>query len=380
MQHKMNYAYDFQSSTLVNRPAPPKAFKGFTHQRPRQQQPRPFDPEELSRRLYLVIAEQKAQAEKRRRFKADAARSGTSSRRPVNVEEKARRRTSAKAERPSKHDDRPHPPRIDSNGSDRSFVERAKRASSKKAKDTDTTGFFDSDGHYIPQVAASQFARTTLGDIVSEPDKGLIHKLSRKAVKYHMQGPTAAREVTDAPPCEQAKALRRAQSTRERNYERNQFQHPTSLLPLDEAAVFDAPVIDEKQMKASRRKSTGSFLGKSDPVRHSAEYPPIMTILEKQPTYDHCEVIGNPDEHRVDWSQSDEANRHSRPESPVVRKQDSRWPLRVRLGSFNKHAKDEKATLPASGADENGVAVVESPTSPKSPKSPKSGFFARFKR
>ena len=304
------------TSNLVKRPPPPK---GYSQKRPRGQYPRPFDPDELTRRLYIVLAEQKAHAEQKRRFKAETARSGTLARPPANAQEKSRRRVTLMEDAPR---------RKDSHAAGHGSGERPKRSSSRKTKEADVpaphTEVFGPDGHYIPQVAAAQFARTTLGDAASEQDKSLVHKLSRKAMKYHMQGSNVAREVTDAPPCEQAKALRRAQSTRERNYERNQFQHPGSLHPLDEAAAFDGPVVDEKQLKASRRKSTGSFLGRSDPVRHSSELPPIMSVLEKEEGYDHCEVVGDPDEHRVDWSQRDEANRQPTSESPTLRKPESR--------------------------------------------------------
>ena len=48
------------------------------------------------------------------------------------------------------------------------------------------------DGHsssyrHIPQVAASQFARTTT--VESPTDRLLVHKLSKKAMKFHMEVP-----------------------------------------------------------------------------------------------------------------------------------------------------------------------------------------------
>ena len=118
------------------------------------------------------------------------------------------------------------------------------------------------------------------------------------------------------------------------------------------------------------------------------------TSSENQSAPSHSDILpANPDEHRVDWTQSDEAailqqkqqqqqQQESHPQLPqqsqkstsgpnVLRKAESKWALRTRLGSFSK--KGDKLPSPTEEKD------VGSPERPKSP-TKAGGLFSRFKR
>ncbi|OAR05179.1 hypothetical protein LLEC1_07390, partial [Akanthomyces lecanii] len=259
----MNYAHNFQATHLVHRPAktsianlkPPKP-KAASHARG-------LDADELTRRLQFVIAERKAHDDKKRRPLVV-----TPSSRPFRTQE-----TSSEV-----------------------------KAALEEQLSADPAA---SDGPYVPRVAATQFADTTIGD--SPPDKSHIHKLSRAALKYHMDGVNgdlhvASTAVPGAAPIEQAKALRRAQTLRERNYDRNQFQASSMPENLDPAilsrrrSIFAAHTSEEKRLRDSRRKSTGSVLG-------TDASPPDPIFL---PPINSTDLAAIAEAHRVDWTQSDE--------------------------------------------------------------------------
>ena len=372
-------------------PKMPRATVPKPKTRPSQSQP--FDPDELSRKLYTVLAEQKAYAERKRRAKAkaEADRRVSEQRKTAtardSVHSKATSSQSGKEDSPSSKTSASRPKSGDLHSSKHSH-RHASDGKSQKSESTNSTTT-DADGgattyRHIPQVAASQFSRTTKSE---EPvDKHLVHRLSRSAMKFHLDGPNASREMADvgpeSSPCEQAKALRRAQSVRERLYERNQFQHPSALhttLESDEHAVnpsqgrsFDAQIrprwIDHSDEKASRRISTGTFFGWDINQRFSGGFDGAA-VSEKPELSDHYELAAHPEEHRVDWTQSDETvPRQTATAAP--RKQESRWALKSRIVNFNRHSKEEKAA----------AAPLQKVASDESSKWSKSGFFARFKR
>jgi hypothetical protein len=113
---------------------------------------------------------------------------------------------------------------------------------------------------------------------------------------------------------------------------------------------------EHQQQGAARRMSTGDLL-----AENQLSYPANGLTQEDL-------------EHRVDWTQSDEPQPQHRPRiTPLLRKPDSRWTLRGRLGSFTKQGKEEKALL---HPDKAGFSAMTADM----PKSPVAGFFARFKR
>ncbi|OAQ74308.1 nucleic acid binding protein NABP domain-containing protein [Pochonia chlamydosporia 170] len=354
--------------------------------RPAQSQP--VDAEELTRRLFTVLAEQKASSERKRRARAEADRLA---KRAAAAKQKKTKEPTPPA---SKHGDKPgSSPRQKSDTKPARPVESPpkdslKRSGSKKslssgAKNSEEERSHAPSYHHVPQVAATQFALTTTAEPPAE--KGPVHKLSRIAMKFHLDGPNASREIrtTDpkAPPYQQAKALRRAQSMREQQYERNHIHKP---LPTtlegdggsDDLAghqAFQSQLrlgLDRDEVKDARRRSTGSILRR-------CETPPVEVFDLGNALFSSPRpaMIGAPAEHRVDWTQSDEAvavkavniPQHSHQE---LRKTESKWTLRGRLGSFGRHSKDEKLPSP----------TEEKLPQDLSPKSPISGFFSRFKR
>ncbi|KHN95862.1 uncharacterized protein MAM_06224 [Metarhizium album ARSEF 1941] len=237
---------------------------------------------------------------------------------------------------------------------------------------------------HVPQFAASQFTLTTT--VESPAEKGPVYKLSKAAMKFHLGGPNGGRETRTkgpkAPSCEQIKALKTAQSTRERQDGRNQVHQPLPTAfevgmishNLPNRSSFHANSRlkgDRDRVKNFRRKSTGSILGQHDaPPIDILELADVLFFSPIRPV-----ATGAPGEHRVDWTQSDEAMAARainipQQSQPKLRKPESRWALRGRLGSFGRHSKDDKPLSPP---------YQKSPQD-LSPKSPISGFFSRFKR
>ncbi|KAJ6784172.1 hypothetical protein PWT90_09263 [Aphanocladium album] len=364
----MNYAYDFHAAQMVHRPAK----KAVDDLKPPKRKAAPhrsaLDAEDLTRRLQFVIAERKAYDEKKRKSRVVSLSSKPFRPKETSEEKSLRRKTTA-LDSKDKRKSRVGEP------TESSLAVRFRRRASKAALDgQQTPDRITSPGPYVPQNAASQFADTTIGD--SPPDKHQIHKLSRAAVKYHMDGVNGDSQVVSSTfngvaPIELARALRRAQSLREKNYDRNQFQAASSMpdnldpviLPphLKRRSIHAAQNSEEKQSRASRRKSTGSFLGSDPSPKCSVFLPPLNTT----------DLAALAEAHRVDWTQSDEvrATTPPRPKSASPAhstKGESKWKLRGRLNSFHKN-KDEKSPSPP--AD-----FVEMP------KSPIASLFARFKR
>ncbi|KAI9158381.1 hypothetical protein HJFPF1_06375 [Paramyrothecium foliicola] len=356
----------------------PPASKPKPKSRPSQTQP--FDPEELSRKLYAVLADQKAYAERKKRAKAkaEADRRALVARKAVDT----RAGNSDKASLPRKKNEDASTQTPTSRHDSRRSQDGRTQTKSPNPDDVPST---EAQGYrHIPQVAASQFARTTKAEDASE--KQVVHRLSRPAMKFHLEGPNASREMADVrpetAPIEQAKALRRAQSMRERLYERNQFQHASTLqatLEADEqlgnapqCRSFDGQKrprwVENGDDTASRRISTGAFLWWEPNKRFSGGFDGVV-LAERPESGDYYELAAQVNEHRVDWTQSDETA-PIKTIVPAPRKQESRWNLRGRMVNFHKHGKDDKQS----------VLSTDKTVSDDSSRSSRSGFFARFKR
>ncbi|KAL8365036.1 hypothetical protein RB595_004039 [Gaeumannomyces hyphopodioides] len=345
----------------------------------------PVDPDELSRRLHLVLADQKAYAERKKRAaKAEAAAakssrsppppaagkeqssSGSSSRglvirKSMSILDKAKRKTSRVALR----EPRPHP---------------------------DEAGR----GPYVPREAAAQFALTTTATNMSGGGGGLTHKLSRNALKFHLE---ADHVDPNAPPAEQTKALRRAQSRREQLHERNQFQRTRILEEAAEAdedreqaahqirshrhtftgALGGGPDHhhqNNQQNQKNRRSSTGDFLEyrekDSGDSRHALPMPPASPGRREDSPPPKYYPSQDAVEHRVDWTQSDETKPIQRARTvPLLKRPSSIWTLRGRFGNKgSKHSRGEKEVAIDGAIDE----------APELSKPSKVGFFSRFRR
>lgn len=241
----------------------------------------PPDPEDLRRRLYIVLSEQNAQREARRLRAEKASNGALDPPRSVSAAAgdvgiavtsvhtarssaalfEARTRAAATAAAAPGLRVVIAPPRADANSARRGSqgasnqekslrradskmdgatgakdVKRSKSLQTKKLRTKESAEQLPAEPyHHVPQVAAQQFARTATAN-ASLSDMSNVHPLSRQALKFHIEGSAAERTELESSktPAEQNRALRRAQSTRERLQERNQFQ--------DDAPLFAASV------------------------------------------------------------------------------------------------------------------------------------------
>ncbi|CRK18434.1 hypothetical protein HYQ45_005725 [Verticillium longisporum] len=380
----MNYPPQDQPGSAKSRLLRPTQTTGRPKPRPSQQpsRPVPFDPEDLSRRLSIVLAQQKAHAERRRAPKTDSTRHP----------------------KPALS----HPAASSSRPQDAFFTGAATKKSSqppKAAKAVDSTSppLQDENGSYIPRVAATQFARTTTAADMAHQD--LAHMFSRRAInttRSHRSGtdpgvamPPIPRQhpltvaapstmtsadLTPSHPVRTRSGARKTHAPHDRTHDRQHSQmlqrnrileaaaaageagdlqgrYPqrhTIEGPIAMAAVGGAQATEEQLHgdDAARRVSTGDLLGRPHLNEKGA------AAADDEPEVPPHDV----NEHRVDWTQSDE--RPKTRSTPLLRKADSIWTLRGRLGSLGKNARDDKGTPAGEG---------------ESLKSPRAGFFARFK-
>ncbi|KAL9949159.1 hypothetical protein ACHAQF_001232 [Verticillium nonalfalfae] len=384
----MNYPLQDQPGSAKSRLLRPTQTTGRPKPRLPQQpsQPVPFDPEDLSRRLSIVLAQQKAHAERRRTPKTDFARHPKT----------ALSHLAASSSHPQ-----------DAFSAGAVAKKSSQPPTAAKAVDSTSPPLQDENGSYIPRVAATQFARTTTAADMAHQD--LAHMFSRRAInttttttRSHRSGadpgvamPPIPRQhpltvaapstmtsadLTPSHPARTRSGARTTHAPHDRTHDR---QHSQTLQrnrileaataageagdlqgrypqrhtiegPIAMAAVGGAQATEEQLHgdDAARRVSTGDLLGRP----HANEKGAAAAADEPEvPPHDV-------NEHRVDWTQSDE--RPKTRSTPLLRKADSIWTLRGRLGSLSKNARDDKGT-PA------GVG--------ESLKSPRAGFFARFK-
>ncbi|KAK4233239.1 hypothetical protein C8A03DRAFT_19647 [Achaetomium macrosporum] len=381
-----------------------------------------FDPDELTRRLYVVLAEQRLQAERQQRARGERSgrRDGT------------RHRDGARPGREKQQ--KPAEPTAD-------LITELRRTESAKSKPSHTALAASapaaanqaSQYRHVPSQAASQFVRTTTVDNIRNSD--LIHKLSKRALKFHLEGPRTVRPPqegggggeTTVAPAELSRALQQTQAQRDKILDRNQFQRTRIL---EEAAQLDheqqSPrkhTLEDEFLRLlrppsrhnTRRNSTGNaadtHLSDDNRNHHHVRrsliaMEPLMDVLAEE-TYDLTTTAttttapprppapgaGAEEPHplcrfppsdraRVDWTQSDESrsNNNGRPKLllslPLLRKADSLWTLR---GLGRRGSKDSSVQSPVGGGGGGGVAEGKgdevSPT-----KAGKAGFFAKFKR
>ena len=226
-----------------------------------------FDPDELCRRLYMVLADQKAHADRKRRARAEAS-SPSSSSAPrtgattiitnvninnTNISNSTTNNhninTSSTCQRGDDPRQRSHNGRrpesfpapsqpLQPANTSIDFITELRRRSSAKHKpsrhglldaDPNVNGIISEDQyhpseyHHVPKEAAKQFARTTTVDIMrAKESESFVHQLSKRALRFHKQG---RREATEpVVPSELNRALRHSQTQRENVLGRNQFQ------------------------------------------------------------------------------------------------------------------------------------------------------------
>jgi hypothetical protein len=233
MYYKPNYTREQVAPRPSGRPpykAPAKLAEGQ------------FDPDDLTRRLYVVLAEQKAHAERRQRTRAELS----SRKDGLGLSSSIRHRNGLRLSRETR--EKPAGPPAD-------LVTALRRSGSAKHNPSHTaaTQMAPEDAaapsepyHHVPQEAAKQFTRTTT--VENRRNSDLVHKLSKQALKFHTEGIRAVHpgagasasnggaSETALSPAELTRALQQSQSHRERLLERNQFQRTRIL---EEAARLD---------------------------------------------------------------------------------------------------------------------------------------------
>lgn len=434
MYYKPNYTREQVAPRATGRPrkAPAKVAEGQ------------FDPDELSRRLFVVLAEQKAHADRRQRARGELSNckdglgpsSGTRHR---NGPKQARETRQKLAEPPA------------------DLITALKRSESAKHKPShaaptqtapDETGAQPEAYHHVPQEAAKQFTRTTT--VEHRPNGDLVHKLSKQALKFHTEGPRTVRpgagSETALSPAELTRALQQTQSHRDRLLERNQFQrtrileeaarldHDTQLSPRSSSNkhTFESelarilpggaahPQNSTNNNKHARRNSTGNtdpFPTNNHPAsddnphnhnhnhRHSLIAPnnhqlPTLdedTTTTTTPPPEELNRFPPADRARVDWTQSDESRTRGGGGggggptkllllSPrLLRKADSLWALRGRRGSKDSEGGGSSLSSSSPVAKEKekveGVNGGGKGEEVESPRAAgKGGFFGRFRR
>ena len=399
MVYSMSYARD-QAAVAAARPAANPA-----KPKSRPTPGLPFDPNELSRRLRLVLAEQKTASEKKRRVRAEIERQrreatiagirgdghgeGARPRDPVtraaaplaplnpsgpSPSSRAKSTTWPTAKPPAASDglSRPKPPRA--------LKEEPRSNGLKTGTPAKPSGETKGDGThpYVPREAASQFARTATA--AGMLDGSLAHRMSRQALKAHLMGHGNDRGAAAAG-TERKRSLRKSQSQVDTLKDRVQVQH--SRIPEESAGIEDVREnrhhrhtfegslgggrkSSELIQQRLRRSSTGDLL---EGVDRTGEHRQAL-LVEEAIDADEDELVNaaTADEHRVDWTQSDEARRST--STNGLRPKPSFWTLRGMLGGF-RHREDKAHSPPEERTD--------GPVLPTSPKSPRTGFFSRFK-
>ncbi|KAK6069063.1 hypothetical protein SCUP515_09268 [Seiridium cupressi] len=291
--------------------------------RPRQPVSQPVDADDLRRRLYVVVSQREAAKEKRRQ---------------ARVEETVRLAREAGVTAAENGDVSAESPNTRTNDTQTSqTLQRPDETQQEQSKERRPSE------PYVPQQAASQFARTATAQGLK--DKSRFHELSYGALKMHTVGHAGDNLALGAAktPAGQGRALRKVQSERERLHDRNQFQNTRILNESEEAEA----------MRRSKQRQTipnehmkDVIAARSFNMRHSVQCNERETtrIVE----LDECvsgETVTYPIVHPVvDWTQSDEIQERRRGmRSPLLlRKADSLWGLKERLG---KHEHESIATL-----------------------------------
>jgi hypothetical protein len=337
----------------------------------------PVDPSDLTRRLKVVLAEQRVLAEKKRRAKLEVeARRAQASQKEKMAD--AERPLEAKKREKSASREKSTGTGVATQQRDEAQAKIAQRSDSKSRREAgaDTLETY----RHVPRVAATHHERTTRS---SDPaDKSLARKPSNKAISdsdQARQGQVQRRATVPSDKNNHLRELKHSQSRKEHAQGRNQLQHQTipevakdgdlnQVSRTTQRHTFDTYYkprahLDVDNADWRKRRSVGG--------RVSSDFEPGLTPWKSNSQDESQRANFNKDDFRVDWSQSDEIDtRDKRRGSGGLRKSESIWTLRGRLGSFHRHGKEDKELSPTS----------EEAPSDHQLKSPKSGFFARFKR
>lgn len=277
-----------------------------------------------------------------------------------------------------------------------------KTSSTPKPDDRRTsTGCFDHEGQagrtaaYVPQYAASQFARTTT--VESLVEKANINHLT---VPSPFDNPRSISSARRSHCTRSGLASPLAQSTIPETPELND---PNGWEPKLES-LFWANNLGQgvNTAPSSRKMSAVSDMGYTESSRtsmdvshdgRSSQGPSRRGSTAAERRESILRYFSTVNDHRVDWSQSDEPM----PGFFRSRKNSLKQSLKTRLGSISKPVKDIKDPDARNETDEKDeksyTFITELPTPPRSPYplaplspslpqssiSPKTGFLARFK-
>ncbi|KAI2611491.1 uncharacterized protein GGS25DRAFT_519799 [Hypoxylon fragiforme] len=367
----------------------------------------PLDPDDLRRRLYVVIAEQEALQERKRRERLKArSTEEDESGSDLGLGELGTALGASATTNPGDDERsfaarmmRGKPPTasslLEGNGikssegkpvrsTSQSIQDRIRRRPLRAEPMSTESTVNASSYHHVPQVAATQFATTTTGNGMRECNS--VHSLSQAALKFRIDGTPPDRiDLDSGVSSAQTNALRRVHSHRENSYENSQFQY-SRFMSNDRGGSKEnrrqlrpSSSIVLGRRKSGRKSSFGNILEDEVSNIHpiAAMDPPIDEIASEETLVVDPATVN---EHRVDWTQSDEV--YEKPKStariPLLRKADSLWTLKGRLGSLTKngHDRDEKT----SAVREKQEAGSPSASSRSSPKFLRFGFLTRFKR
>ena len=304
----------------------------------KQEKPKPttkvvegqFDPDDLARRLYVVLAEQKAYAERKQK----RTRGEPSSKRDGTDRSASKREGTGRSSTNRLRDGTQQPPREAKQPSTESAADfitglwrsestrtkqspttlsftvpsvtthpkpalsvttqskaapsatahsktvpsattQPKTAPSKTAPSVSTHSVASSDAsapnqyHHVPREAARQFTRTTTVENMRD-SSGPVHQLSKRALKYHTEGPRAtagsAQAAAALSPAELTRALQQTQAQRDRVLDRNQFQRTRIL---EEAAQLDHAQHTHSPRKHTFQDEFARILPPNHPTAHA---------------------------------------------------------------------------------------------------------------
>ncbi|RYP10410.1 hypothetical protein DL765_008106 [Monosporascus sp. GIB2] len=311
----------------------------------------PIDADDLRRRLYVVLTEQEASKQRKRHAKLEAAAA------KLGEEGKAReqQRGATISTVEGAGECRVGNSSTNANGNDKTSDPGAALGIEQSSGTTAAVPY-----RHVPQVAASQFARTTTAEAIN---KKHVHRLSYPALHFLIDGEDRAEAESGNMAGGRRNLLRRVRSQREKVYGRNQFQHSISM---------DGDSAAEGRMNT--RQSRHTICVKPS----SSNFSMRRTALEEYSTdEDSAHEIFIPDlatanEHRVDWTQSDEVHEtRKQTRGPMLHRVESIWTLRGKLGNLIRHQKEETPAM-----------IHEEDTSSSStlPKSNRRAFLGIFKR
>ncbi|KAI1825715.1 hypothetical protein F4861DRAFT_537737 [Xylaria intraflava] len=335
----------------------------------------PFDPDDLCRRLHVVIAEREAQNKRRQRGHAirehhpylEGFATTTTTRTTWALSE-----TTAHAERPSKPKSKP------------SLQERLRHKAfsvTSSAPTADTNG--GAAYRHVPDQAAAQFSRTTTATSVQNDSE--VHGLSVSALRFYSEGVSSTHHEaieTSITPGKQRNLLQRARSQRERQRGRNQFQDPS--------ADGDGGVSRRRSIRSGPGANSEMTIVEDLGVSALADLHLHAYTNQGRRAGDDGEMLSSEEtlidaatanEHRVDWTQQDEMPPQEKRGvrlHPLLRKTTSILTLNGKLGKNSGKNKLRVVTIREDAdADEQGDVEADDGSTPVSPGSRSSRYSVR---